>query len=52
MVALRLNRPLARKVLILVAGFLAIWAIIGFLALPAFLRGVLERKLSESLHGR
>ena len=50
MVALRLNRPLARKVLILIAGFLAIWAIVGFLALPAFLRGVLERKLSESLH--
>ncbi|HKA37045.1 MAG TPA: DUF748 domain-containing protein, partial [Thermoanaerobaculia bacterium] len=48
--ALRVNRPLARKILVLVAGFLAIWAIVGFLALPAFLRGVLERKIGEALH--
>ena len=50
MVAFKVSRPLARKVLVLVAGVLAIWAIVGFLALPAFLRGVLERRLSESLH--
>ena len=50
MVTLRVNRPLVRKVLILVAGFFAIWAIVGFLVLPGILRGVAERKLSESLH--
>ena len=50
MVTLRVNRPLVRKILILGAGFLAIWAILGFLFLPPILRGVLERKLSEALH--
>src|SRR5262249_59658299 len=50
MVTLRLYRPLVRRILILVAGFFAIWAIVGFLVLPGILRGVAERKLSESLH--
>ncbi|HKF42134.1 MAG TPA: DUF748 domain-containing protein, partial [Thermoanaerobaculia bacterium] len=50
MVTLRVNRPLVRRILIVVAGVLAIWAILGFLVLPPILRGVAERKLSEALH--
>ena len=45
-----LNRPLVRKVLVVFAGLLLSWAVVGFLLLPGLLRPVAERKLSEALH--
>jgi uncharacterized protein involved in outer membrane biogenesis len=46
----KLNRPLARKILGIAAGLLALWALAGFLVLPHLLRSVAERKLAHALH--
>src|SRR5216683_2201709 len=45
-----IHRPRTRRLLGVVAGLLALWTIGGFLVLPRVLRGVVERKLAESLH--
>ena len=44
------KRPLVRRVLLLAAGLLVLWAVAGFLVLPPLLRPFVERKLAEALH--
>ncbi len=46
----RWNPALARKLLAIAAGLLALWALAGFLLLPAILRPVAERRLAQALH--
>ena len=46
----RLNRPRTRRALAITAGILVLWAVVGFLVLPRFLRPVVERKLAAVLH--
>ena len=44
------NRPLARRALGIAVALLVVWAVAGFLVLPAILRPVAVRKLGELLH--
>jgi hypothetical protein len=45
-----LARPRARKAAIATGAMLALWALVGFLVLPAVLRPIVERKIGEALH--
>ena len=42
--------PRARRAAAIAGALLALWALVGFLVLPAVLRPVVERKISEALH--
>ena len=46
----RLNGPRTRKALVVAAAILVLWAVVGFLVVPRFLRPVVERKLAAMLH--
>jgi len=41
---------LSRRTLLAVGALLALWAVVGFLVLPHFLRPVVERKIAQRLH--
>ncbi len=45
-----LRHPRTRTGVRVAAVVVAVWAVVGFLVLPHFLRPVVERKLAESLH--
>ncbi len=44
------NRPLARRAVGIAVALLVLWAVAGFLVLPAILRPVVERRLGDVLH--
>jgi outer membrane protein OmpA-like peptidoglycan-associated protein len=46
----RVGSPRVRRAAAIVGALLALWALAGFLVLPALLRPVVERKIGEALH--
>jgi hypothetical protein len=44
------SKPTVRKVLIAGVGVVLVYTLFGFLALPAILKSVLSKSLSETLH--
>ncbi len=44
------NGPRIRRALAVSAAILVLWAVVGFLVLPRFLRPMVERKLAAALH--
>ena len=49
-IAEKLRAPWVRKAAIAAGALLVLWAVLGFLVLPGFLRPVIERKLAERFH--